>query len=224
MRFMPALVIVCSLGVSLAAQQPYAPARYVTGARPGLPALVVGGGQALLELVISPSGSVTTATPLRSTPPFTQAVTAAALGWLFSPAEEDTLDPDGKPTGRGSVPAKVLVAALYRAPTLLTPTLGERPKDVASASPEVAFPTATSEPVFPPQARGSGVVLIEALVDQGGKIVEAQVIGSALPFDEPALEAARRWRFRPARVRGRATATYVYMLFGFPEPVTGNGR
>lgn len=218
------LLVTCLLGAVPAAQQPYAPARYVTGARPALPALAVGGGQAFLELVISPSGGVTTATPLRSTPPFTQAVAAAAGGWLFSPAQEDTLDPDGKPTGRASVPAKVLVAALFRAPTLLTPTLGERPKDVVSASPEVAFPTATSEPVFPPQARGSGVVLIEALVDQAGKLADVKVIGSAPPFDEPALEAARRWRFRPARVGGRATATYVYLLFGFPEPVTGNGR
>ena len=220
----PLLVIAALVGVSLAAQQPYAPARYVTGARPALPALAVGGGQAFLELVISPSGGVTTATPLRSTPPFTQAVASAAGGWLFSPAQEDTVDADGKPTGRASVPAKVLVAALYRAPTLLTPTQGERPKDVASPSPEVAFPTATQEPIFPPQARGSGVVLIEAMVDPSGKLADAKVIGSAPPFDEPALEAARQWRFRPARVGGRATATYVYLLFGFPEPVTGNGQ
>jgi hypothetical protein len=44
--------------------------------------------------------------------------------------------------------------------------------------------------------------------------------GSAPPFATAALDAARRWRFRPARVGGRVAAICAYLLFGFPEPIT----
>ena len=128
---------------------------------------------------------------------------------------------DGKPEGPRPVASKVLVAALFRAPALLTPTQGERPANVAPGSAEVAFPTSTREPPYPPQAGSGGVVLIEAFVDATGKVTQTRVIGSAPPFDQPALDVARQWGFRPARVRGRPTATYVYLIFGFPAPVTG---
>ncbi len=63
--------------------------------------------------------------------------------------------------------------------------------------------------------------MIEARVDATGHVADARVIGSAPPFDTPALDAARKWRFRPARVGRRAAATYVYLIFGFPAPITG---
>ena len=65
-----------------------------------------------------------------------------------------------------------------------------------------------------------GVVLIEATVDVMGRVADARVIRAAPPFDQAAMAAARQWRFRPARVKGRVTPTYVYLIFGFPVPVT----
>lgn len=216
------LIATCLIGVALAAQPGYSPARYTAGAKSSLPAITeaMGGGQAIVELLIDPSGGVTKATPLRTTPPFSALVANVVGGWRFTPAEDDKFD-GVKPAGRESVPSRVLVAALYRAPTLQTPTLGEPPKDVASASAEVAFPTSIAEPPYPVLARSGGVVMIEVRVDGTGTVVDARVIGSAPPFDASALDAARRWRFRPARVGGRPAATYVYLIFGFPEPITG---
>jgi TonB family protein len=215
------LIITVVLSSTLAAQQGYTPARYSSGIPPALPALVVGGGQAFVELTVGPNGAVDRVAPLRSTPPFTQAVLAAVNGWRFTAARDETIDVDGKAKGPRPVASRVLVAALFRAPTLLTPTLGERPADVAAASPAVAFPTSTREPPYPPQAASGGVVLIEAMVDRTGKVADARVISSAPPFDQPALEAARQWRFRPAVVNGRPTPAYVYLIFGSPTPVTG---
>lgn len=208
---------------ALGAQAGFSPARYGSGATPSLPALTeaVGGGQAMFELVISPAGAVTAVTPLRTTPPFTELVAGAIGGWQFTPAEDEAIGPDGKPAGRAPVRSMVLVAAIYRAPTLKTPTLGERPKNMASASVAVPFPSSTTEPPYPVQARSGGVVLIEVLVDSTGQVADAIVIGSAPPFDSAALEAARKWRFRPAREGGKTIASYVYLLFGFPEPITG---
>jgi TonB family protein len=215
----PTLVLTIVFAATVSAQQPYVPARYSAGVRPQLPALAVGGGQVYVELDISPTGGVTKVTPLRVTPAFTDVVVKAVSGWQFSAAKEDAIGKDGKPQGPTAAPAKVMVAGLFRPPSILTPTQGAPPATVAAASPGVAFPMATPEPPYPPNARGSGVVLIEARVDASGKVADATVVGSAGVFDAPALDAAKKWQFRPANVRGRATTTFAYLLFGFAEPI-----
>jgi len=214
-------MVTAVLVATLSAQAPYAPARYARGAAPVLPAMTVGGGQAFLELTVRSNGTVETIKPIRSTPPFTQALSDAVTGWQFTPALEDAMDADGKPVGPKTVPSKVLVASIFRAPTLLTPTLGEQPANVDTPSVEVAFPSLTPEPPYPPQALAAGVVIIEASVDTQGRVAAARVIGSSPAFDQAALDAARKWRFKPARIKGHAASTYVYLVFGFPQPVTG---
>lgn len=114
----------------------------------------------------------------------------------------------------------VLVAGIFRPPTLNTPPAGEPPRNVASASSGTPFPLATVTPRYPPLARDSGIVLIEVRVDTGGGVADAKVIRSARPFDKPALDAARRWTFRPARVRGTSVVTLAYIAFAFRQPVT----
>ncbi len=216
-----ALVVAAVLvAAPLSAQQPYTPARHAAGSPPGLPVLAVGGGQAFVELTVGPDGAVKKVTALRSTPPFTLGLANAVTAWRFSPAMEDALGADGRPQGPKPVASRILVASLFRAPTLLTPTLGEKTVNVGSASPEVAYPSATNEPPYPPQAMAGGVVLVEVTVDGAGAVKDARVIGSAPPFDQAAIDAARKWRFRPARVNGHATATYAYLIFGFPQPLT----
>src|SRR2546428_501712 len=85
---------------------------------------------------------------------------------------------------------------------------------------ESLFPLTTGMPRNPPLARDNGIVWVEARVDAGGGVADVKVIRSARPFDEPALDAARRWTFRPARVRGTAVATLAYIAFAFRQPVT----
>ena len=96
-----------------------------------------------------------------------------------------------EPQPRKLVESTVLVAGIFRPPTLNTPTLGEPPRNVASASNETPFPLTTVMPRYPPLARDSGIVLVEARVDAGGGVADVKVIRSARPFDEPALDAAR---------------------------------
>jgi TonB family protein len=215
------LIVTVALVSTLSAQEPYAPARYARGAPPVLPAMTVGAGQAFLELTIRANGTVESIKPLRSTPPFTQALTDAVTGWQFTPALEDAMGADGKLEGPKTVASKVIVAGLFRAPTLLTPTLGDQPANVDTPSAEVAYPSLTPEPPYPPQALSAGVVVIEASVDLQGRVAAARVVSSSPAFDQAALDAARRWRFKPARIRGHAASTYAYLVFGFPQPVTG---
>jgi TonB family protein len=113
----------------------------------------------------------------------------------------------------------VLVAAVFRAPTIKVPTVGEIPRDVAVASGETALPFIVSVPEHPPQAINQGVVLLEARVDRAGNLAEVAVVRSAPPYDDVALDVVKTWKFRPARVRGAAVSSFVYILFGFPVPV-----
>lgn len=68
--------------------------------------------------------------------------------------------------------------------------------------------------VYPPQARAQGVeghVVVRYDVDAEGRVQNARVVDARPPdvFDEAALQAVSRWRFRPARQEGE------------PEPVSG---
>jgi TonB family protein len=197
--------------VVVTAQNQFVPAaRYRSGPLPSIPFQAVGGGEVLMELSVSSSGMVTAARTLQTTPLFTDAMNEIVLGWQFVPAEAD-----GKP-----VASKVLVAGVFRPPSINSPTLGELPADVGAASIDTPSPMLTVMPDYPPLARDSGVVLVEVQVDAAGEVADLQVVRSAPPFDEPALEAARQWRFRPARIRGAAAPTYAYLIFAFRQPVT----
>jgi TonB family protein len=204
-----------------ASQEPYTPARFSGGPIPALPVQVVGSGQVLLELDVTAEGRVATVKALRGTPPFTDVVLTAVRDWRFQPAQErqqDPSQPSGPPKST-AIASKVLVAAMFRAPTLLVPTLGEVPRDVATPSPELAFPVGVSEPPHPPSAIDPGVVLIEARLERSGRVTETAVIRSKPPYDAAALSVVRNWTFRPARVNGAPAPTLVYILFGFPVPV-----
>jgi TonB family protein len=212
-----------SVAFATAVQGAFTPARYRDGALPQIQIRAVGGGEVFLDVDVSDAGAVGGISVLRATSPFTDAVVAAVRGWHFAPAEEEVEPEPGKPVDlerRKPAESTVLVAAMFRPPTINTPTFGEVPRDVASPAKETPFPIVTATPSYPPDALFDGVALIEVLVDSDGRVGAAKAIRSAPPFDEPALEAARRWVFRPARLHGVPVATLAYIVFAFRQPVT----
>ena len=75
--------------VALTAQGGFVPAQYREGALPPIPIQALGGGEAFLELTVTSRGVVRAVRTLRATPPFTEAMSAAARRWQFRPAEEE---------------------------------------------------------------------------------------------------------------------------------------
>src|SRR4029077_14072858 len=74
------------------------PAKYREGALPELPPpTVVGGGEVMLELDVTSTGAVRNAKALRTTPPYTAALIAAARSWRFVPAEVENENPNPSP-------------------------------------------------------------------------------------------------------------------------------
>jgi TonB family protein len=116
----------------------------------------------------------------------------------------------------------VLVAGLFRPPTTYdAPSRGEVPKDIASASEEAPFPLLITTPLYPPHAGShtGHVVLVEVEVGEDGDVADSRIVRSSPGFDGVSLDAGRSWKFRPARHGGRAVSSYVYIVFGFREPV-----
>ena len=219
------LAVIMTGWLTLTAAPSFHPAQYRDGSLPSLPPpTVVGGGEVMLELDVTDGGVVRAVKALRTTPPFTDALTAAAKTWRFVPAQVEVESDGAVATPEGTrlkaVDSTVLVVAIFRPPTLNTPTLGELARDVGSESDDTPFPITTVTPSYPLRALAGGLVFIETTIDLNGRATENRVIRSSPPFDEAALDSLRQWLFRPARVRGTGTPTLAYVVFGFRQPVT----
>lgn len=82
---------------------------------------------------------------------------------------------------------------------------GSEPVPVGSvAQPPVL--THRVQPDYPQQARREkvhGLVLLEAVLDRNGRVEPGVKVLQSIPMlDDEAIEAVRRWRFKPARNRG----------------------
>jgi len=199
----------------------FEPARFESGDVFLQPPMTAGGGEVLLELEVSSSGEVTGVAVLRKTPPFTDPLRQAVGGWRFAPARE-VLEPPEAPV---AIDSKVLVVGFFRPPTLYNaPARGEVPEDIAPPSEDVPFPTAMVAPLYPPTAylHVSQTVLIEVEVGSEGRVTSSKVIRKAEGLDAAATDAAREWRFGPARRDGKAVRSFAYIVFGFREPVVSD--
>ena len=66
------------------------------------------------------------------------------------------------------------------------------------------------KPKYPREAfrqQLEGMVVLEIVIDESGKVADARVINSAPEFDAAAVEAVLQWKFAPARKDGRAVKT-----------------
>ena len=159
---------------------------------------------------VDAEGDVTRIEPLREAPAFSDAFRRAVRGWSFAPARVE-----GE-----AVESQVLVAGLFRPATLYSPPgLGQPPSGPRVGPGQFPVPVATPAPPYPPQAAGSGLVIVEVEVDRNGGVRAAAVVRSRPGFDTGSVSAARRWRFRPATRDGQPVRSVAYLVFGFREPV-----
>ena len=108
-----------------------------------------------------------------------------------------------EPSQRPPVPWRAIAAALVQRPA--PPALSE-----STPAPKVEPPLPGDDnapPTYPEEARRrgqQGTVLLQLVVDASGAVRDAGVLhSSGHPLlDDAALEAVRRWRFRPARAEG----------------------
>jgi TonB family protein len=73
-------------------------------------------------------------------------------------------------------------------------------------------------PEYPPiaqSARVQGVVIIEALIDEGGTVVDAHVLRSIPLLDQAALDAVQQWKYAPVNLNGVPQAVIMTVTVNF---------
>jgi TonB family protein len=85
---------------------------------------------------------------------------------------------------------------------------------------EIKTPTKIRDvrPVYPPEAMATGVsgmVIVEALIDQEGAVRSARVLRSIPQLDHAALDAVRQWRFTPTVLNGVAVPVIMTLTVNF---------
>ena len=82
-------------------------------------------------------------------------------------------------------------------------------------------PEAVSQvaPTYPPELRKSkieGSVTLVFILGEDGRVEEPRVENSSRPeFEKPALEAIRKWRFRPGQKDGKPVRSYIRIPMRF---------
>lgn len=83
---------------------------------------------------------------------------------------------------------------------------------------EPPVPVREVRPIYPRFAADAGItgtVLLHVLVGADGRVEEVRVLASVPVLNEAAIEAARHWVFRPARVSGRPVRVWVALPISF---------
>src|SRR5687768_9246859 len=101
-----------------------------------------------------------------------------------------------------------LVSPSGKTPIRIPDTPGAQP-------PAVTRSIKPDHPLAAMQARVSGTVVLEALVDERGNVPDARVIRSIPLLDQAALEAVKQWQFKPATLKGEAVPAIVQIELEF---------
>jgi protein TonB len=73
-------------------------------------------------------------------------------------------------------------------------------------------------PVYPSIARSAqvqGDVVIEATIDEAGKVADARVVKSVPMLDQAALDAVRQWEYQPSLLNGVPTPVVMTVTVKF---------
>lgn len=113
----------------------------------------------------------------------------------------------GALAGFGEVRALTAVTAVQQ-DAFDVSDLEKRPEAVSQVAPK--YPSALRK------AKIEGVVTLIFILDEEGRVEDPRVENSSHPeFDKPALEAIRKWRFRPGIKDGQSVRTYIRIAIRF---------
>ncbi len=113
--------------------------------------------------------------------------------------------------------AKVIVG-VFIALSLLAVTLA-RTEEAGTSNYEPASVVSSSEPVYPNLAMGPGTVVLAVSIDAAGEIQDVKITQTSEAFKSSALEAIKKWKFKPAMLNGKPVPSVVPVAFSFSWPV-----
>jgi TonB family protein len=93
-----------------------------------------------------------------------------------------------------------------------------RTKVFVPASALVRTAIVSPPPIYPSTARMSGVegeVVLQALISEKGTVESVSVVSGPAPLQNAAVDALRRWRFKPYQLDGHPVAVRTFVDFRF---------
>jgi protein TonB len=104
-----------------------------------------------------------------------------------------------------------------------TETVAQTETDTNNTSPMtvgslIEFATKRVNPVYPPQARTmrmTGVVKVEVTIDENGNVTEVQNTNGPSLLQRSAVDAVRKWQFKPFMRNGQPTKATGFVNFNF---------
>lgn len=190
-------------------------------------------GVVIIEATVSAEGDVADAKVLRSIALFDQAALDAVKQWKYTPTLLN-----GKP-----VPVIMTVTVAFKMEPSAA-DLESRAVVPASFQPMAGSPQPQPEPVFLngrealrvggnvkaperirytpaayPQAAQdahiSGIVIIEAIIDESGHVATAKVIRSVPELDQAAMDAVLQWEYTPTLLNGNPVPLVMTVTVNF---------
>ncbi|CAN5804909.1 hypothetical protein BH20ACI4_BH20ACI4_33920 [soil metagenome] len=82
----------------------------------------------------------------------------------------------------------------------------------------IDFATKRVNPIYPPEARTmrmTGVVKVQVTIDENGKVTEVQDTDGPSLLQRSAVDAVRKWQFKPFMRNGQPTKATGYVSFNF---------
>ena len=81
--------------------------------------------------------------------------------------------------------------------------------------PKLLSSTTPTYPLEASRARVQGIVVIDALVDENGKVTEMKVLSGPAALTGAAMDSLRGWKYEPAQLGGQPIATHVKVNVNF---------
>jgi TonB family protein len=174
----------------------------------------IASGTVVLDVLVSEKGEVLNVQVRRDIVPLTEEAVSSVRTWTFEPARLD-----GK-----AATSRVTVAVTFNPPSVLAanvplPPLIRQDDEARIQSalqpPEVTF---AAFPAYPSGAIGPATAIVEATIDEAGKVRSTKVLRDVPPFTAKAPQAVERWRFMPGLLNGRPLESRAVLAFVFRQP------
>jgi periplasmic protein TonB len=183
------------------------------------PYQIVLDGLFVFDLALDPDGAIQKIVPLRNPGAMLGAAETSLRGWTFKPASRE-----GKPVASRFTaifvyrPASNGVAAAFP-PAKFSPVLPPDPQ--ANSSHGNYVPVGVLSFVYPDYPVNSvawGSVVVQLTVDGSGDVTKVDFLHSMEGFNSLVTDALKKWRFQPARRKGKPVAAKTVIAFVFQTP------
>lgn len=183
-------------------------------------------GSVVLEITIDTDGAVEKIRVLRSIPALDQAAINAVRQWRYAPTVVDNV-----PT-----PVTTTVRVNFRqTPAVVRAARAEANREHAASSStlsvirdgqpvrvggDIREPRKIRDvpPVYPKIAQAfnvSGTVIVEAVIDTNGDVVDVNVVRSVPMLDQAAIDAVSQWKYAPVTLNGAAVSVLLNVAVTF---------